>query len=50
MATLEILGKTLALDMDGHFANPKDWSEAIAREIWQAEGIEIRMEEDRSAS
>jgi TusE/DsrC/DsvC family sulfur relay protein len=39
MATLEILGKTLALDKDGHLANPSDWSESIAREIAQAEGI-----------
>ena len=39
MATLEILGKTLDLDRDGHLANPGDWSEAIAREIAVAEGV-----------
>jgi dissimilatory sulfite reductase related protein len=39
VATLEILGKTLPLDTDGHLANPGDWSEAIAREIAVAEGI-----------
>jgi TusE/DsrC/DsvC family sulfur relay protein len=39
MATLEILGKTLELDKDGHLANPSDWSEAIAREIAIMEGI-----------
>ena len=39
MATLEILGKTLALDKDGHLANPGDWSEAFAREIAVTEGI-----------
>ncbi len=40
MATLEIFGKTLALDKDGHLANPSDWSEAIAREIAVREGID----------
>ena len=40
MATLEIFGKTLALDKDGHLANPSDWSEAIALEIAVREGID----------
>jgi len=39
MATLEILGKTLELDKDGHLANPNDWNEATAREIATREGI-----------
>lgn len=39
MATLEILGKTLAIDKDGHLTNPDDWSEDIAREIAVAESI-----------
>lgn len=39
MATLEIFGKTLPLDKDGHLANPGDWSESIAREIAVAEGV-----------
>ena len=33
MATLEILGKTLLLDKDGHLANPGDWSESVARVV-----------------
>ena len=39
VVTLEIFGKTLAVDKDGHLANPGDWSEAIAREIAATEGI-----------
>lgn len=39
MATLEILGKVLALDKDGHLANAGDWSSELAREIALREGI-----------
>lgn len=39
MTTLEILGKKLELDKNGHLANPGDWSESIAREIAVTEGI-----------
>ena len=39
VATLEIFGKTLALDKDGHLADANDWSDAIAREIAAREGI-----------
>lgn len=39
-ATLELAGKTLALDKDGHLANLQDWSEEVARQIAQLEGIE----------
>ena len=39
MGTLEILGKVLAVDKDGHLANTGDWSEAAAQEIAVREGI-----------
>ena len=39
MATLEILGKTLLLDKDGHLANPDEWTEEIARELALREGV-----------
>lgn len=39
METLTILGKTLALDQDGHLANRGDWTEEIARELAVKEGI-----------
>ena len=39
MPTLEIFGKTLDLDKDGHLAHSQDWSEEIAREIAAREGI-----------
>jgi TusE/DsrC/DsvC family sulfur relay protein len=39
VATLEISGKTLLLDKDGHLANSGDWSEEIARELAVGEGI-----------
>ena len=33
MGTLEISGKTLELDTDGHLANREDWNEEIAAEF-----------------
>jgi dissimilatory sulfite reductase related protein len=39
METLEVLGKPLALDKDGHLAHRGDWNEEIAREIATHEGI-----------
>lgn len=41
MATLSVLGKTLALDADGHLANRNDWNEEIARELAIQEGIPV---------
>lgn len=38
-ATLEIAGKTLALDKDGHLANLQDWNEDVARQIAASEGV-----------
>jgi tRNA 2-thiouridine synthesizing protein E len=39
VATLEILGKTLLLDKDGHLANFGEWSEEIASELAVREGV-----------
>jgi TusE/DsrC/DsvC family sulfur relay protein len=39
MATLEILGKTLLLDRDGHLANPGEWTKEIANELAVREGV-----------
>ena len=39
MATLEVLGKTLELDADGHLAHLKDWNEEVARHLAAQEGI-----------
>ena len=39
METLILAGKTLALDADGNLAKRGDWSENIAREIAELEGI-----------
>ena len=39
MATLEILGKNLLLDKDGHLANAGEWTEEIARELAVREGV-----------
>jgi len=40
MGNVEILGKQLELDEDGHLKNPDDWNEEIAKEIAKHEGIE----------
>ncbi len=39
MATLEVLGKTLELDADGHLARLTDWNEEVARHLAAQEGI-----------
>jgi tRNA 2-thiouridine synthesizing protein E len=39
MAGKEIAGKLIELDADGHLKNRIDWSEAIARELAEEEGI-----------
>jgi tRNA 2-thiouridine synthesizing protein E len=40
METLEFLGKTFALDRDGHLAKSTEWSRAIGRELAAKEGID----------
>lgn len=40
METLEISGKTLELDSDGHLAEREDWSEEIAAVFATQEGID----------
>jgi tRNA 2-thiouridine synthesizing protein E len=39
VGTVEILGKTLAIDKDGHLLIFGDWNEELAREIALREGI-----------
>ncbi|MCI0449770.1 MAG: TusE/DsrC/DsvC family sulfur relay protein [Chlorobi bacterium] len=39
-ATIEILGKELAIDADGNLVNLEDWNEEIAKAIAKEEGIE----------
>jgi dissimilatory sulfite reductase related protein len=39
METMNIAGKTVELDADGHLANRNDWTEDTAREIAAKEGI-----------
>jgi len=39
MAQLEIAGKTIELDADGHLANIADWDENLAKELAKLEGI-----------
>jgi tRNA 2-thiouridine synthesizing protein E len=39
MAPLEIAGKTIELDADGHLANIIDWDENLAKELAKLEGI-----------
>lgn len=40
MSTIELNGKTLALDADGHLANRTDWNEEIALGLAKSEGID----------
>jgi tRNA 2-thiouridine synthesizing protein E len=39
VAILEIQGKTLQLDKDGHLASPGEWTEEIARELAVRDGV-----------
>ena len=39
MASLEIAGKTIELDADGHLAKITDWDENLAKEVAKLEGI-----------
>jgi dissimilatory sulfite reductase related protein len=43
--TLELLGRTFALDKDGHLAQRTEWSRAIARELAFKEGIDELTEQ-----
>ena len=40
MSSIEIAGKTLELDSDGHLSNLSDWDEELAKEFAKQEGIE----------
>lgn len=40
MNTIEIAGRTLELDADGNLANLSDWTEEIAVELANLEGID----------
>ena len=40
METIEITGKALEVDEDGHLKNMSGWNEDIAKDIAKAEGIE----------
>jgi tRNA 2-thiouridine synthesizing protein E len=42
--TIEILGKSLAIDADGNLVNLQDWNEAIAKEIAKEQGIDDMTE------
>lgn len=39
MATAELSGKQIELDDEGYLQNPEDWSEELAAELAQEEGI-----------
>lgn len=41
MDVLEIKGRTLHLDEDGHLANPDEWEEDVAHGLAAATGIEL---------
>lgn len=40
MITIEICGKYIEVDNDGHIKNRADWNETVASEIAKIEGIE----------
>jgi tRNA 2-thiouridine synthesizing protein E len=40
MATIELAGKTLEVDADGHLAKRTDWNEEIAKAFAKQEGID----------
>jgi dissimilatory sulfite reductase related protein len=44
MSTLELTGKSLETDADGHLKNQSDWNEEIAKEIAMLEGISVLTE------
>lgn len=44
MTDLSVDNRVIALDKDGFLVNLDDWSEAVARELAQAEGIELDAE------
>ena len=39
METMNVTGKSIQLDADGHLANRNDWNEDLARELAAQEGI-----------
>ena len=39
METMNLTGKAIQLDADGHLANRNDWNEDMARELAAQEGI-----------
>ena len=39
METMNVTGKAIQLDADGHLANRSDWNEDLARELASQEGI-----------
>ncbi len=39
METMNLTGKAIQLDADGHLANRNDWNENMARELAAQEGI-----------
>ncbi len=42
--TLELDGRTIEVTGSGYLANVEDWSEALARELASADGIELSPE------
>lgn len=40
METLELVGKKIELDADGHLKNQSDWNEEVAKEIARLEGVD----------
>jgi TusE/DsrC/DsvC family sulfur relay protein len=39
MATIELQGRIIEVDSDGHMANRNDWDESLAKELAILEGI-----------
>ncbi|MGL4734511.1 MAG: TusE/DsrC/DsvC family sulfur relay protein [Enterovibrio sp.] len=44
MTTLEIAGKSVALDPDGYLKNPQDWSETLTFLLAEQEKIELTQD------
>jgi len=40
METVELVGKKLELDADGHLKNLNDWNEEVAKEFAKLEGLQ----------